>query len=40
MDNDRKREIKCKIYSLENEIKELKGELNSILKEEIELISK
>lgn len=40
MDNDRKREIECKIYSLENEVKELKVELNSILKEKKELISK
>lgn len=40
MDNDRKREIECKIYSLENEVKDLKSELNSILKEEKDLISK
>ena len=40
MNNVRKREIEDKIYYLEDEIKGLKSELNSILNEEKELISK
>lgn len=31
MDNDRKREIECKIYSLENEVKDLKSELDKVI---------